>query len=86
MVLKYQSGEEIKKGDRVRFHREPAQIEFVASGLGDPQTDWFVREFGGGIMISDGIAAHSFVSADEIAGYEDLEFLCRAPMPSDNPK
>ena len=39
MSLKYQSGEEIKKGDRVLFHREPARIELVASEPGDPETD-----------------------------------------------
>jgi hypothetical protein len=53
MVLRYRSGEEIKKGDRVRFHQNPATIELVATDAGDPEQAWHVREFGGGVMISD---------------------------------
>ena len=40
--LKYQSGEEIKKGDRVLFHQEPGHIEFVANELGDRETDRYI--------------------------------------------
>ena len=41
MFVKYQSGEEIRKGDRVLFHGEPGEIEFVAEKLvGDPAVDW----------------------------------------------
>jgi hypothetical protein len=29
MILKYQSGEEIKKGDRVLYCHEPGEIELV---------------------------------------------------------
>ena len=32
VTLRYQSGEEIKKGDRVLFHCGPAEIELVACG------------------------------------------------------
>jgi len=43
----YISGEEIKKGDRVMFHGEPGEIEFVADPLiSDPQTDWYVQKYG----------------------------------------
>jgi hypothetical protein len=86
MVVKYQSGEQIKKGDRVLFHREPAQIEFVASDPGDPETDWLMQEYGGGIMILDGIAGHTFIPSDQIDGYEDLEFVSRADMPPEESK
>jgi hypothetical protein len=52
MVLKYLSGEEIRKGDRVLFHREPGEIEFVVDKLtGDAAVDWYMHEFGGGVMI-----------------------------------
>jgi hypothetical protein len=73
MLLRYQSGEEIKMGDRVVFHREPAQIEFVALEPGDPETDWYVQEFGGGVMVLG-----TFIPADQISEYEDLEFVSRA--------
>ncbi len=52
MPFRYQSGEEIKKGDRVLFHGEPGEIEFVADPLiADPETEWYVKEFGGGAMV-----------------------------------
>lgn len=56
MALKYQSGEEIKEGDGVLFQREPARIELVASEPGDRETDWFIREYGGGVMVLDDLA------------------------------
>lgn len=77
MSLKYQSGEEIKKGDRVLFHREPARIELVASEPGDPETDWFIQEYGGGVMILEG-AGRTFITANQLLDYEDLEFVSRA--------
>jgi len=39
--MRYQSGEEIRKGDKVLFHGEPGEIEFVVDKLvGDPVVDW----------------------------------------------
>jgi hypothetical protein len=47
-MVHYQSGEEIKKGDRVLFHDEPGEIEFEADALiGDPAMDWYIEEKGG---------------------------------------
>jgi hypothetical protein len=81
MILKYQSGEEIKKGDRVLFHREPGQIELVALELGDPETDWFTQEYGGGGMILERVSGRTFIPADQIDECEDLEFVSRADAP-----
>lgn len=79
MTLKYRSGEDIKDGDRVRFHDKPAEIKFVAHDItGNPQTDWFVEEYGGGVMVSDPmVSGDTFIPADHIANYEDLEFVSR---------
>jgi hypothetical protein len=33
MPFTYQSGEEIQRGDRVLFHDEPGEIEFVAADV-----------------------------------------------------
>ena len=45
MPFRYQSGEEIKKGDRVLFHREPGKIEFVVDPLiDDPETEGYENE------------------------------------------
>ncbi len=79
MILRYATGEEIKKGDRVLFHGDPGFVEFLATEPG-PETDWYIREYGGGIMIIDKVAGSTFVSADQISEYErlgDLEFVSR---------
>jgi hypothetical protein len=85
MILKYQSCEEIKKGDRVSFHREAAEIEFVANDPDDTKTDWFLQKFGGGVMIHDPkVSGRTFIPAGQID--EDLEFVSRADLPLQGPK
>jgi hypothetical protein len=77
-ILKCQSGEEIKKGDRVSFHREHAEVEFVANGP-DADAGWFFQEFGGGVMIADPkVSGHTFIPASHLDECEDLEFVSRA--------
>lgn len=80
LVLKYRSGEEIKKGDRVLFHRNPAEVELVACDADDPDpaVAWYVKQFGGGVMIDDPmVSGHTFIDADALDEYEDLEFVSR---------
>ena len=73
----YQSGEEIRKGDRVLFHGEPGEIEFVAGPLADPATDWYVEEYGGGVMVAEPkFFGRAFLT--EPHGVDDLGFVCRA--------
>jgi hypothetical protein len=80
MPPKYQSGEEIKKGDRVLFHGEPAEVEFVVDKLTeDAALNWYMQEFGGGVMIRE--PKHfgaAFIPAESLPKTEDLEFLSRA--------
>jgi hypothetical protein len=77
MVLRYRSGEEIKKGDRVLFHENNAQIELVATDSSDPEQSWYVREFGGGVMILDPcVSGRTFIHADGLPD-EDLSFVSR---------
>ena len=47
MILRYQSGIEIKKGDHVLFHGEPGEIEMVASELGDQKLSGMFRSSAG---------------------------------------
>ncbi len=78
-LLKYRSGEEIRNGDHVLFHRNPGEIEFVAWDPNDPEQAWYVQEFGGGVMVNDpAVSGRTFISANSIDEYEDLEFLSRA--------
>ena len=79
LILKYRSGEEIKKGDRVLFHGNPAEVELVAFDPNEPEHAWHVQEFGGGVMILDPIVSgRAFISTDQLNDYEDLEFVSRA--------
>jgi hypothetical protein len=80
MTLKYQSGEEIKQGDLVLFHGEPTEIEFVVDKLtGVAARDWYIHEFGGGVMIhGPKDAGPVFIHAESLPDTEDLEFLARA--------
>lgn len=78
MILRCRSGEEIRKGDGVLFHRNPAEIEFVASDANDLEADWYVQEFGGGLMMRDPhLSGRTFVPANQSPAYEDLEFISR---------
>jgi hypothetical protein len=82
MILNYRTGEEIKKGDRVRYHQNPAIIELVATEPCNPETDWYVQEYGGGVMILDPVVSgRTFIDVNEIDEYEDLEFVSRAEEP-----
>jgi hypothetical protein len=80
LTLKYQSGEEIKKGDRVLFHGVPGEIELVAFDSEDPETKWYMEEFGGGVRIKEPVSGRTFIHADSIPEYEDLEFVSRADV------
>jgi hypothetical protein len=75
--VKYQSGEDIRKGDKVLFHGEPGEIEFVVDKLvGDPAMDWYMKEQGPGFMIVEPkMFGRAFIRDTENA--EDLQFVSR---------
>jgi hypothetical protein len=78
VILKYHSGEEIRKGDRVLLYGELGEIEVVASERGNQETDWYVDEHGGGVMIREPkVLGRLFIPADQLDGTEDLQFLAR---------
>lgn len=76
--MKYQSGEEIQKGDKVLFHGEPGEIEFIVDTLtGDPAMDWYMKEQGPGVMILEPRrSGRAFIKDTENA--EDLVLLSRS--------
>jgi hypothetical protein len=78
MPFYYQSGQEILKGDRVTFHGYPAEIEFVVDKVtGDPAVDWYMQEFGGGVMVREPKHfGHCFLHDTQNA--EDLVLVKRA--------
>jgi hypothetical protein len=77
-IVKYQSGEEIRRGDRVLFHGEPGEIEFVADKLiGDPAVDWNITENGPGVMILEPkYFGRAYIRDTE--DDEDLVFISRS--------
>jgi hypothetical protein len=80
VALQYRSGQEIKKGDRVLFHGNPAEIELVACDPDDPDPDiaWHMKEHGGGVMVLDPmVSGRSFIPSGSLDEYEDLEFVSR---------
>jgi len=80
LPLRYRCGQEIKKGDHVLFHGNPAEIELVACDPDDPDpgTVRYMKEFGGGVMILDpSVSGRTFVSSNSLEEYEDLEFVSR---------
>jgi len=78
-ILRYRSGEEIKNGDRVVFHGNPAEIELVSTDPSNPEQEWHVTEFGGGVLVSDPtVSGRTFIPRDQLDEYEDLEFVSRA--------
>jgi hypothetical protein len=75
--MRYQSGEEIQKGDKVLLHGEPGEVEFVVDALiGDPAMDWYIKEYGRGAMVVEPKVGRTFVNDTENA--EDLEFVSRS--------
>jgi hypothetical protein len=77
--MKYRSGEEIRKGDRVLFHRNEAEIALVCDpNERNAETAWHVKEFGGGVLISDPTASgRTFIRESSLEEHEDLEFVSR---------
>ena len=77
MPMRYQTGEAVEKGDRVLFHDEPGEIEFIVDGpSGDPDKDWHIEQGGGGVMVLEPkFFGHAFIRDTEHA--EDLVFVSR---------
>ena len=74
----YPSGDEVKPGDRIRYHGEPGSIEFVITeATGEPARDWLLEEFpAGGVMLTATGCGSVFLSGSAID--EDLELIARS--------
>lgn len=79
MAFLYKSGEEIQAGDEIKLHGHPGRVEFVVTHYsGDPAMNWYIDEFGGGVMIKDEHAGDVFLSVENIEQDAGLEFVSRA--------
>jgi hypothetical protein len=72
----YQTGEEIKVGDRVLIHAEPGEIEVVADPLDDPN-GWHAKDCGGGVMIVEPKVFGRLFLPAPVSQYDDLVFVSR---------
>jgi hypothetical protein len=75
VTLTYATGETVLKGDRVRYAGKAGAVEFVARD-DDPDTAWYVEQFGGGCMIA--IEPFGRLFLESPADDEHLELLARA--------
>jgi hypothetical protein len=75
MPFTYLSGQPVLKGDRIRYHGEPGEVEFIAE-VGDPDTSDLVEQSGGGCMIIAAGFGRVFVHDPD--NDEDLELVSRA--------
>ena len=76
-IFRYVSGDEVRRGDQVRYHGEPGEVQFVASEkVGDAAMDWYLDEYnGGGFMISAENFGRVFLTSNDID--ESLQFVAR---------
>ncbi len=74
MSFKYQSGEEVRAGDRIVYADDPGEVEFIADSTTAPD-DWYVREYGGGVMIRTAKMGSVFLTTTE--DEEDLDLVAR---------
>jgi hypothetical protein len=80
----YSTGEEVRDGDKVRYHGEPGVIKFVITGrTGNRDMDWYLDEFPEGGFAID---AKNFglVFLTESRRTEDLELVSRRDEPRHN--
>ena len=78
MALKYQTGEEILRGDRVTYGGNAGVIELVVEALtGDTEEDWLFESSGPGIMVAEPkVFGRVYLRAPHED--EDLLFVARA--------
>jgi hypothetical protein len=74
MPLRYQSGDEVKKGDRILYAGERGTIDFVVSP-DNPEHSWYVKQYGAGCMILVTPFGSLFLTHPQ--DDEDLDFVAR---------
>lgn len=77
-VLRYQSGDDIREGDRVTYGGNPGVVELVVTGpSGDEARDWHFRASGPVIMIAEPrVFGGVYLSSPD--DEEDLVLIARA--------
>jgi hypothetical protein len=81
MSIFYQSGEQVRTGDKIVYGGSPGQVEYVVEvPTGDPAMDWHLTHSpNGGIMLKTIAMGFVFLPDDQVADDEDLDFVSRSP-------
>ena len=80
-TLRYHTGEDVRPGDTVTHLGHPGQVEFVANPSSPtPETEWFIEEFGGGVMVEDSKIGSVFISVESMQDPGDLVFVARPEL------
>jgi hypothetical protein len=78
--LQYNSGEEVRQGDRITLHGEPGEIEVVADSLAsDPVALWHLQENGQGALIHEPKVFGQVFIDPESCDWQCLCFVSRRP-------
>ena len=78
MAMNYQTGEAIRRGDRVTYGGNAGVIELVVEALtGEPEEDWLFETNGAGIMVAEP-KVFGRVYLHDPHEEEDLLFVARA--------
>ncbi|HEY1755914.1 MAG TPA: hypothetical protein VGG72_10995 [Bryobacteraceae bacterium] len=77
MSIFYQSGEQVRTGDKIVYGGSPGQVEYVVEvPTGDPAMDWHLTHSpNGGIMIKTIEMGRVFLESED----PDLDLVSRAP-------
>ena len=74
--IRYASGEDVLAGDEVTYFGNSGRVEFVADPeRPTPETEWYVKEFGSGAMVSDSKIGQVFLSPER--DLDELLFVRR---------
>jgi len=76
VALYYQTGEDIRKDDRICLSSDDGTIEFIVDPAvkgPDPQIAWFIKEHGSGVMLRTRMGSVFTTESDA-----DLHFVSRA--------
>jgi len=76
-MFTYDSGEEVRPGDVIRYHGDPGRVEFIVTpGTADPMLVWYLEQNpnGGAMLELKDSWGYVFVNFPD----EDLDLVSRA--------
>ena len=83
MPLLYSTGEDIQEGDKILYDGLSGEVEVVADpAFPKGETDWYVDEFGGGILVAEPtVFGRVFVRLEDIYRRTSFSWRGKARRP-----